>query len=284
MRKEFKVDRRQFMTLAGTSGAALIGAHLAFGNVSSPSLTSPVKNRIARLDLRSSARSSEMREFYGDLLGLPLAESDDESITVAAGNSLLHFQEIPGQADRPFYHFAFNIPENKIRSALEWQKRRTPMLPIPEHLRDPAFPPEVVDYSHWNAHSIFFLDPAGNVVEYIARHDLKNGSPGDFSSADVLYLSEIGIIVDDVRGTASALQEAADLRQYRGGDDQFTALGDEYGLLLVMKRGRILNFNHENQDKAARVFPTSVQARGAKQTRYEPENLPYRVVFEADRS
>jgi catechol-2,3-dioxygenase len=48
------------------------------------------------------------------------------------------------------------------------------MLPIPERNRAAGFPPEVVDYSHWNAHSIFFLDPAGTVVEYIARHDLKN--------------------------------------------------------------------------------------------------------------
>ena len=55
------------------------------------------------------------------------------------------------------------------------------MLPIPERNRAAGLPPDIVDYSHWNAHSIFFLDPGGNVVEYIARHDLKNGAPGAFS-------------------------------------------------------------------------------------------------------
>ena len=135
------------------------------------------------------------------------------------------------------------------------------MLPIPERLRDANHSKEVVDYSHWNAHSIFFLDPAGNVVEYIARHDLKNGSAGEFGTQDLLYISEIGLIVDDVIATASSLKPAVGVEQYRGGDEHFTALGDECGLLLIMKRGRILNFDPSTDEKAARVFQTSVKVR-----------------------
>jgi catechol-2,3-dioxygenase len=151
------------------------------------------------------------------------------------------------------------------------------LLPIPERLRDPKFPDDIVDYRHWNAHSIFFLDPAGNVVEYIARHDLKNAAEGGFSSADILYASEIGLIVDDVPTTASKLKEVVGEDQYRGGSDQFTALGDEHGLLLVMKRGRMLNFNPSTAEKAARVFRTNVRVRGGQRTQYRFPGFPYEV-------
>src|SRR5207249_7567926 len=132
--------------------------------------------------------------------------------------------------EKPFYHFAFNIPENKVLAAHRWQKKRTPLLPIPKTLRDPGYPDEVVNY-HWNAHSIFFFDPSSNVVEYIARHDLKNGAPGGFASQDILYASEIGLIVDDVPATASKLKDIVVLNQDKGGSYQFTALGVERGLL-----------------------------------------------------
>jgi catechol-2,3-dioxygenase len=179
----------------------------------------------------------------------------------------------------PFYHFAFNIPENKILKALEWQKARTPMLYIPESNRATGYPPEVVDYSHWNAHSVFFLDPAGNVVEYIARHDLKNGDSSPFSWGDILYASEIGLIVNDVAATAAMLTDVTGVSQYKGGNDQFMAMGDEYGLLLVMKRGRVVDFT-SNPHNGVRVYRTAVAVRGPKTTRYEFADYPYQLGVE----
>jgi hypothetical protein len=40
-----------------------------------------------------------------------------------------------------------------------------------------------------------FLRPAGNIVEFIARHNLVSDSDGDFKSADILNISEIGLAV-----------------------------------------------------------------------------------------
>ena len=90
------------------------------------------------------------------------------------------------------------------------------VAPAPDPRAQPAaagLPPDIVDYSHWNAHSIFFLDPGGNVVEYIARHDLKNGAPGAFSSRDILGTSEIALIVDDVPATVTHLRSALALER-----------------------------------------------------------------------
>ena len=179
----------------------------------------------------------------------------------------------------PFYHFAFNIPENKIVKALEWQKARTPILAIPERNRAEGFPPEVVDYRHWNAHSVFFLDPAGNVVEYIARHDLKNGDTNAFSWADILYVSEIGLVVDDVTAAADALKGMAAVTPYKGADSNFTAMGDEYGLLLVMKRGRVIDFTG-NADNGVRVYRTGINLRGAKAAAHQLAPHPYHLTIE----
>jgi hypothetical protein len=136
----------------------------------------------------------------------------------------------------------------------------------------------VVDYSHWNAPSIFFLDPAGNVVEYIARHDLKNADQRVQLDGH-LYASEIGLIVDDVAATAEKLTGTAAVAQYRGGSDQFIAMGDEYGLLLVMKRGRIIDFTSDAHN-GVRVYRTAVTVRGAKPTKHQFADYPYQLGVE----
>jgi hypothetical protein len=273
------VGRRQFLT---TTASALIGAHqplAALASSRSPLQAAMTAPRLVALDLLTAARLADMERFYRSL-GLPVAMPSRERLTVSAGGTEITFRPVPADGGQPFYHFAFNIPENKIVDALEWQKARGPLLPIPERNRDPNMPPEVVDYSHWNAHSIFFLDPGGNVVEYIARHDLKNARSGAFGPRDILYASEIAFVVDDVVRTAATLQGVARVRQYRGGGPQFTALGDEEGLLLVMQRGRILNFQPQSDEKAARVFDTSARVRGGAAAVFRMPGFPYTLTVE----
>jgi catechol-2,3-dioxygenase len=229
--------------------------------------------------LLAGASLTRLKEFYHRTLGLRIQDEQRERFTVVAGATPITFVS-PGQRDgRPFYHFAFNIPENKIRAARDWQRARTPLLPIPARLRDRDYPDDVVDYSHWNAHSVFFFDPAGNVVEYIARHDLRNAAGGPFTSADILYASEIGLVVDDVPATATRLREAVGLTSYRGESDAFTALGDELGLLLVMRRGRVVSFDAQER-KAVDVFRTTVAVRGTRRTTYAVPRFPYQVFVE----
>jgi catechol 2,3-dioxygenase-like lactoylglutathione lyase family enzyme len=270
------VGRREFLTI---SAAAFLAAHVR------PSAGEPVSRnaiggapRISALELLTAAPLSAMKTFYSGALGLRTVDERTNRLTIAAGTTRLTF--LPGTpADgQPFYHFAFNIPENKILSALAWQKARSPLLPIPPRNRAAGYPDEVVDYSHWNAHSIFFLDPGGNVVEYIARHDLSNSAAGVFGPEDILYASEIAFVVDDVRSAAAALKPAAGIEQYRGGDEQFMALGDEAGLLLIMKRGRILNFDPSTREKAAGVFPTRAAVRGPVGGEHKWTGFPYSVT------
>jgi catechol-2,3-dioxygenase len=236
--------------------------------------------RILSLELLAAAPLALMKEFYGKLLGLKIVDEQPNRLTIAAGASRLTFVKAGPDDGKPFYHFAFNIPQNKILAARRWQKARTPLLPIPARLRDPDYPDEVVDYRHWNAHSVFFFDPAENVVEYIARHDLKNAAQGDFSSQDILYVSEIAFVVDDVAATATELKKVVGLDQYRDGSEQFIALGDEHGLLLVMKRGRGISFDAPEK-KAVTVFRTEASARGNRRRKYSFATFPYTISVEA---
>lgn len=275
-----KLNRKEFLAMASVFGAIVMtdSGDAAEAGVDKHKLAGA---RLHSLELHTSAPLPAMKAFYHQTLGLRVLEEKADRLTLGAGESRLTFVPATQENGKPFYHFAFNIPENKVLSARTWQLERTPLMPIPPRLRDPAYPDDVVNYSHWNAHSLFFFDPGGNVVEYIARHDLKNAAPGPFTSRDMLCLSEIGLIVDDVLATAENLKGVLKLNQYRGGSEQFTALGDEHGLLLVMKRGRILDFSETSTAKAAKVYHTAVQIHNAAPTGFRFPDYPYEISVEA---
>jgi len=277
------IDRRQFLGSAAATAAffAMHDLPLSGAQAAGTAQDAPKRPRLLSLELLAGTSLSAMKAFYGKTLDLRLMNERPDRFTVEAGETTITFvtseDTVGGRA--PFYHFAFNIPENKIVKALEWQKARTPMLAIPERNRAEGFPAEVVDYRQWNAHSVFFLDPAGNVVEYIARHDLKNADTSPFSWADMLYVSEIGLVVDDVTASADALKGMAAVAPYKGGDSDFTAMGDEYGLLLVMKRGRVIDFTG-NADNGVRVYRTGINLRGSKNAKHQLASHPYHLTIE----
>lgn len=274
--KSLPPNRRLF--LAGAT-AAIIAAHGEIAPASRATRPGSDSPLLLSLELLTASPLAKMKEFYHRSLGLRVLDEGDDRLTVGAGATTLTFVKAAPGDGKPFYHFAFNIPENKVLAARDWQKERTPLLPIPERLRDPKYPDDVVNYSHWNAHSLFFFDPAGNVVEHIARHNLKNAARGPFRSEDILYASEIAFVVDDVAATADKMKEAAGVSQYRGASDQFAALGDERGLLLVMKRGRVLSFDAPDK-KEADVFRTTARVRGVKAAKHRLSGFPYEVVVE----
>jgi len=179
--------------------------------------------RIRELHLQASDLDA-LRPFYADVLQL-WTKRDKDCLRVQAGQSTLIFRQ--GGTYR--YHFAFNIPENLLDSAIAWMQERTPLVE--------SEPGEViVNHSGWNAHAIYFYDPAGNILEFIARHDLD-----DSSDKLALYsISEIGLAVDDVQATRAAITSATGIPSYKGdGGAEFCAMGDAEGLFIIVETGRI---------------------------------------------
>ncbi|MFQ5525449.1 MAG: VOC family protein [Thermoanaerobaculia bacterium] len=279
------LDRRQFLARLSATAALLSGHAAVPGEADSetapplPAVGAKHGPRILELRLDTAAPLREMVDFYGEILELPVRHESGDRVVITAGATEIIFSAVSGSGAPPFYHFAFNIPENKILDARSWQLKRSSLFLTPHHLRDPAFPDDVRHFRNWNAHSVFFWDPAGNVVEYIARHDLANSARGPFSSRDILYASEIAFVVDDVPATASDLEATFSLAQYRSSSEVFHASGDERGLLLLFKRGREIGDHLRDRPAPAAVFPTRARIQGAASARYQIPDYPYEIAI-----
>ena len=127
-------NRRQFLTWAAAS-AGLIATHAdtsaKLGRSSSPGAKEP-SPRILSLDLLTPAPLAKMKEFYHRLLGLSVLDEQPDRLTVAAGGTRLTFIEAAPEHGKPFYHFAFNIPENKILSAGSGRRSAPRSSPSPQ--------------------------------------------------------------------------------------------------------------------------------------------------------
>ena len=186
--------------------------------------------------------------FYRDVLGLPVVEDTANRIVFQVGTSLLSFV----QASEPMagsYHFAFNIPENQFAQGKAWLQQRVALLTNSAGADEYAF-------ESWNAHAVYFLDPAGNIAELIARHALPNASSAPFSAQSLLSVSEIGIAASDVLAHVSVITTRGGLPVYAGpASPAFTAIGDEHGLFIVVPEHRIW---HPETGRAAVQLPITV--------------------------
>jgi hypothetical protein len=81
-------------------------------------------------------------------------------------------------------------------------------------------------------------DPVGNVLEFIARHDLPNRASGPFAAGLIECVSEIGIGAESVAAMVDELFAKTGCGLYRPGSDRFAPVGDEHGLFVVVPRGR----------------------------------------------
>lgn len=270
------MKRRDFIHLTPSAIAlTMLNAHYLVAG--SNTFTSPTsdKPRIKALRLLTASPLREMKAFYGDLLGLPILAENAKELTIQTGLSELIFLKINEKDIRPFYHFAFNIPQNKIEAAFKWQQAKTPLVnPRPGMPGDPS--KDIIHFPHWNAHSIFFLDPAGNLVEYIARHDLKNDAKGSFSANDILYASEIGLILNDVQSVRALIEDQFKLTSYRGSGN-FMPMGDEYGLLLLLEKGGQWT-SHPGQVNKTDIFDTAVHIYSDTINNWYSEDYPYKII------
>ncbi len=170
----------------------------------------------------------ETTSFYRDILELPIIEKTSQSVTVKAGSSILKFIENPDF--NSMYHFAFNIPENKLDEAIKWCNDKIDLVVIEDKR-------VIANFETWNANAIYFYDNNGNLLEFIARHDLDNLQIKDFSSKSILNISEIGIVDEDPIELGTHLIEDYGLSFFAKNfnSENFAAIGDDEGLLIIVK-------------------------------------------------
>jgi len=201
-----------------------------------------------------------LREFYSSFLDLPIEEISEKEIIVKMGSSDLIFVET--REANPVYHFAINIPANKIEEARNWLKGRINLLWMNDYNSD------VADFVDWHAKSVYFHDPAGNILELIARFDLANESDEPFSSRGFLCISEVGLVF---KKEIFELKTSQLLHDYslayfskQPPQPQFRAIGDDDGLFILVPEDR----HWYPTKKPAGIFPMSLQFEneGTEQT------------------
>lgn len=207
---------------------------------------------IQRLTIASS-NLDRLASFYGGLLEMEVIKSS-KGICIKAGTSTLEIVAANKVTD-PFYHFAFNIPSNKIEEAKLWLQSRVDLLWIDDYKSD------IAEFVNWHARSVYFFDPAGNIVEFIARFDLDNKSEDSFHSGQILSISEVGLVfpVEDLENRTGELMEKYQLPYFDKQPPlpQFKALGDDEGLFIIVS-------NHRNwypTQKPSGIFPMEISFR-----------------------
>lgn len=206
--------------------------------------------RIRKLVLETKEVAS-LTSFYHDVLELPALQLEDHSI-ITFGDSTIRFQQASA-GQEPFYHYAINIPSNKVAEAKDWLEQRVELLWIKEYKS------VIADFVNWNAKSLYFFDPAGNVVELIARFDLDKQSDVAFSFRQFLSISEIGLVFPEreIEARTESLLHNYSLEYFskQPPSPNFKAVGDQEGLWIIVPEHRPWYPTH----KAAGIFPLEVE-------------------------
>lgn len=202
-------------------------------------------------------------DFYTNVLKLP-ATLNASGLHIQAGTTQILFAQAPADFAGA-YHFAFNIPSNQYQAAKKWITSRIPILKDNSGKED-------FHFDSWDSDSLYFLDAAGNVLEFIARHALNNASDGDFDSSKILYVSEIGLPSENVIALADELCSKLGLSVYKQEpNDTFTPVGDENGLFILPIRDRIWM---PDSGVPATMLPVKVSGEA-----WEVRGLPYEIYF-----
>jgi len=164
-------------------------------------------------------------KFYSQVLELDIIEKTNNSVSFQIGFSILKlkYREIHTP-----YHFAFNIPANQQKEALQWLKERVEIIKYENS--------EIQYFNFWNAYAIYFYDADKNIVELIARKTLSNSSEKPFSKNSVLEISEIGLPTFDIDKAHKILKEVTGISIYSGSVERFCAIGDAHGLFILINK------------------------------------------------
>lgn len=292
-----KISRRALLAGAPAVATAWVLAHeaiaeppsgLPLGASSRPARDT--RSLIQSVELLTATPIAEMRRFYVDRLGIAVGRESADSLELLVGESRLtfktcaksdHRERAGRETGEPMYHFAFNIAPARLGGALAWLRSRVTLVAPRGDTRDDALPRDMWHFRHWRARSLFFFDPAYNIVELIARSEFGafDMSSGAFSAADLQCVSEIGFVMRAGESNAAArqLNEKFGLTAYPPGTSDWWAMGDEHGLLLCLARDGDLWGEHTDTPVRWGMFPANVVIRGEKASRFAFEGMPHKI-------
>lgn len=175
-----------------------------------------------------------LADFYGQRLALDVARRGG-SLLVGAGATEIVFDAAPDGAE-PFYHFALRVPRDRFDAARSWAEQRAGLLADHDTGRT------TFRFDSWNADACYFEDPAGNIVELIAHHELpeESDAAGPFDGRELIGVCEVGVVVSDIAAAARPLIDAG-VELWDGTLDRpdgLAFMGGRDGVLILSREGR----------------------------------------------
>ncbi|WP_096188109.1 VOC family protein [Evansella halocellulosilytica] len=168
---------------------------------------------------------NKMKHFYHHTLGFSIIGENETSIVFQVGDSRLRIEANRFHTS-PVYHFAFNIFANHFQEAKAWAKQRVKLNV--EEGQDEVY------FENSDAHSFYFYDPSGNVVEFISRHSLSEKSDERFSVRKIMNISEISLTTKNVLHVGKSLIDAGiDVRDAPVKAGQLNFLGESGSYILL---------------------------------------------------
>jgi catechol-2,3-dioxygenase len=152
----------------------------------------------------------------------------------AYGSTRVRFEPGPDVCS----HFAVNVGD--FGDAVDWARGQAELIE------------EDVPFEAWRARAAYYFDPAGNLVELIARER----APGNEL---LIAVSEVGLPVADVGTAVTFLETELGLPHFSGDREGFSAVGDDHGLFIVVPVGRDWLFT----DRPASDAPVRVTIEGS---------------------
>lgn len=199
-----------------------------------------------------TSQLSALFNFYKEVLELPAMQSGNDRILITAGKSQIIFDKT-NTTGNPFYHLAFNIPSNKFEEAFLRIQGKLELLWLDDYKS------YIADFTNWHAKSFYFIDPAGNILEFISRFDLNDKTGEPFSAAHIRNVSEIGLVLP-VKNFDTDINNLLQKYPLSYFDKQppmphFRAVGNDEGLFVIVPENRIW-FSTKNT--RSRIFPIRI--------------------------
>ena len=174
----------------------------------------------------------ETKRFYQQTLGFDINLETEKFLSFSIGTSILNF-ELTEKNKNPKYHFAFNIPSNRLEQAIDWAQKRTILI---ENENNSI----VTDFENWNAKAIYFFDNNQNILELITREDLNNYTDEEFTINSILNINEIGLVTDQPLLISDEIIKKTKTDFFTKGPkrEDFSTVGNDNGLFVISNPNR----------------------------------------------
>ena len=195
------------------------------------------------------ANLQEQKYFYTRKFEFEVLDESEEHLTLKMGSTHLTFRE--NRLNKAYYHFALDIPYDSVNKAAKWLDKRVEIIETEDG--------PIKDFSSWEALAVYFLDPAGNIVEFIGRKRIKSEARTVFNEKDVINISEVGLPVNNVIETFNLIHQETGIEKFDCKSSTFCACGDDHGLFIIVDKNEKMWYP---TDEAAKVFPLEVVVHG----------------------